>query len=91
MISTSIDDDRELGKLLRAHRKRAGLTQRAIADLTNTSPAYICDIEYGNRSLSLRIAKAYTECTGHDFVLELLSRVVPYGYIVTKEEVLQSH
>ncbi|MFI5496417.1 helix-turn-helix domain-containing protein [Actinoplanes sp. NPDC051859] len=58
--STTTSSDAESGfpDLLRRHRLRAGLTQRALSDLSTVSPRTIRDLESGRanaRSLTLRL------------------------------------
>ncbi len=53
---------RIIGEAIRAHRKKAGLTQERLAELADLNPKYLGEIERGENTVSLsaliRIAKA---------------------------------
>lgn len=86
MITTDFNEDRELGELIREHRKRHNMTQRDLAGWIGCSAPHLHDIECGKRALQLRHATALSGILDHDFIMELLVRVIPEGYTVTKDQ-----
>ena len=44
----------QIGKRIRAYRKKRGLTQEGLAFDINTSAAYVCNIELGKKKPSLQ-------------------------------------
>lgn len=45
--------NKDIGELIRLHRKKAGLTQLALADLAGIGKATVFDIEKGKESVGL--------------------------------------
>ena len=45
----------EIGALIRCHRKKAGLTQRELADLAGVGKTVVFDIEHGKASVQFDI------------------------------------
>lgn len=56
-----IPDPVAVGAELRAARKRAGLTQRAMARILGISFGYLCDIEKGRRIATHQRARAWAK------------------------------
>lgn len=52
-------DHAAIGAKLRKVRKRAGLTLREVSPKIKLSPAYLCDLEHGNRNWSERRIEEY--------------------------------
>lgn len=51
-----ITSTKELGKIVRAHRKKAGITQADLAGLANTGNRFIVDLENGKETMQLGLA-----------------------------------
>lgn len=47
-----IPDGWRMGEILRAERKAAWVTAKALAAQMGISPAYLCDMEWGRREIS---------------------------------------
>ena len=55
-ITVNIDCMKDIlliGEMIRFHRKRAGLTQKELADLAGTGKTVVYDLEKGKRSVQL--------------------------------------
>jgi len=57
----------ELGELLRAHRKRQGITQADLAALSGVGVRFISDLENGKPSVELGRAITVAEAVGLEF------------------------
>ncbi len=55
---------RELGKRIKAERKRQGMTARRLCKLSDLSPAFISDIENAKRGLGLESTIAIAKALG---------------------------
>ena len=54
---------RNVGEIIRQHRRMCGLTQEQVAELAGMNVTYLSDVERGKRNVSLinlaRLAKAF--------------------------------
>ncbi len=48
-----MEDSKLIAELIRFHRKRAGLTQKQLAELAGTGKTVVFDLEKGKRSVQL--------------------------------------
>lgn len=53
----------DYGKKIKKLRLDKGLTQNDVANALNVSPGYICNVENGRTTLSLRLLKYYAALT----------------------------
>ena len=61
------------GRVLRAYRLQAGLTQEALASACGIDPTYVSQLERGKKSPSLNVTQALAEAfqrSAHDLVRE---------------------
>jgi len=65
------DLQRTVGRNLRAHRLRHGLSQEAFADVVGVHRTYMGGVERGERNLTLRSVERIADRVGVD-VLDLL-------------------
>jgi transcriptional regulator with XRE-family HTH domain len=56
----------QLGKLVKAHRERSGLTQRALAQELGVEPSHVAFIETGRRKPSLKLVARLADILGVD-------------------------
>ncbi|MDC0357757.1 helix-turn-helix transcriptional regulator [Oligoflexia bacterium] len=69
----------DIGALVREHRKRAGLTQKELADLAGVGKTAVFDIEHGKDSVRFNTLQK---------VLNTLNiKLVPEGPFVSSEEI----
>ena len=63
------------GEEIRTARESAKLSIRQLARRIKRSPAYICDIENGNRDLSVDMAKRIDNALGTNFIKSLYKQL----------------
>lgn len=71
----NIADAKELGSLIRQHRKAMGLTQRDAAGLCGVGERYLSELERGKETASLGKALQVVERLG--LKIDVLSHLVP--------------
>jgi len=78
----AIEFRRIVGIALKRARHRAGLSQNALADITNSSRGFISEVETGEKGLSLRkffsLSAALELDDSHDFFDDLAKRIERY-------------
>ena len=72
-----VSDLEATGKKLKTLRKRAGLTQEQLAQVTGIDQANISRLENGTANPSLRTLKRLAEGMGMELKLEFVPRVQP--------------
>ena len=74
MFDDSISNRDKFGVFLREERKKLGMTIREFANILNLTPAYILDIEKGNRHAPLKYLDSLVE------VLNIAEEELVYFY-----------
>src|SRR5215470_15643825 len=59
-------DHKQFGKLVRSHRKAAGLTQRSLARKLGVEASHVTFIETGRRRPSLKLIRRLADILGFD-------------------------
>ncbi|MEX0600679.1 MAG: helix-turn-helix domain-containing protein [Rhodothermales bacterium] len=56
-MANEITDMAELGRIVRYHRKRAGLSRAALSDLAGTGTTVIYEIEHGKKTVQFDVLR----------------------------------
>jgi uncharacterized protein len=81
----SVDGMDRAGKLLREARRRAGLTQLALAERAGLAQSVISAYERGHREPSVETLRRLIAAAGFDLELVLRERAVPAGVLPRSE------
>jgi len=55
---------RKLGNLLKESREKKGLTLLQIAQVTDSTAQYICDVEHGRKRMTYELVKPWSQALG---------------------------